>query len=95
MNTKERLIELIQSAVGGCARHWAELIADKLLANGVMVKCATPNVTIKPNGVHELDACTYEVIEEYRNVTVEVLRCKRCGNVEVFWSRQEDTERLT
>ena len=32
---RNRLIELIQSAVGGCARNWAELIADNLLNNGV------------------------------------------------------------
>lgn len=35
MTDREKLIELIQSAVGGCARHWAELIADHLIANGV------------------------------------------------------------
>ena len=35
MDEKEKLIELIQSAVGGCARNWAEIIADNLLANGV------------------------------------------------------------
>lgn len=34
---RERLIELIQNAVGGCARHLAEVIADYLLANGVIV----------------------------------------------------------
>ena len=34
---RDRLIELIQSAVGGCARHWAEIIADHLIANGVIV----------------------------------------------------------
>ena len=33
---RERLIELIQKAVDGCARHWAEVIADYLLANGVI-----------------------------------------------------------
>ena len=38
MTVKEKLIGLIQSAVGGCARHWAELIADKLIANGVMLQ---------------------------------------------------------
>ena len=32
---RNRLIELIQSAVGGCARNWAEVIADHLLNNGV------------------------------------------------------------
>ena len=37
MNDRDRLIELIQNAVNGCARHWAEIIADYLLANGVIV----------------------------------------------------------
>ena len=37
MNDRDRLIELIQDAVNGCARHWAEIIADHLLANGVIV----------------------------------------------------------
>lgn len=37
MNERKRLIKLIQSAVDGCARHWAEVIADYLLANGVIV----------------------------------------------------------
>jgi hypothetical protein len=34
---RDRLIELIQDSVGGCARHWAEIIADHLLAEGVIV----------------------------------------------------------
>ena len=34
---REKLIELIQSSVGGCARHWAEIIADNLIANGVLL----------------------------------------------------------
>ena len=34
---RERLIELIQTSVGGCARHCAEVIADYLLENGVVV----------------------------------------------------------
>ena len=32
---RDRLIELIQASVNGCARNWAEVIADHLLANGV------------------------------------------------------------
>ncbi len=36
-NTKDKLINLIQSAVDGCARNWAEVIADHLLENGVIV----------------------------------------------------------
>lgn len=39
-----------------------------------------------------LDPCQYELIEKYRNVTVEILRCKNCGHVEISWSRQENTE---
>lgn len=34
---RDSLIEMIQNAVGGCARHWAEVIADNLLENGVIV----------------------------------------------------------
>lgn len=37
MTQREKLIELIMVSVGGCARHWAEVIADYLLANGVVV----------------------------------------------------------
>ena len=37
MEQRERLIEIIQSSVGGCARNWAEVIADGLIANGVIV----------------------------------------------------------
>lgn len=47
-------------------------------------------VTIKPDGIHELDACDYEVMEVHKNVTVEVLRCRKCGHVEVSWYTQED-----
>lgn len=35
---RDKLVELIQNAVGGCARHWAELIADQLMANGVTIQ---------------------------------------------------------
>ena len=37
-NTREKLIELIQSAVDGCATYWAGLIADHLIANGVRLE---------------------------------------------------------
>ena len=32
---RDRMIGLIQHSVDGCARHWAEVIADHLLANGL------------------------------------------------------------
>ena len=37
MEQRERLIELIIESVNGCARNWAEVIADHLLANGIIV----------------------------------------------------------
>lgn len=37
MVLKEKLIKLIQEAVGGCAKYWAGLIAEHLIGNGVVV----------------------------------------------------------
>ena len=34
---RETLIDLIQNSVDGFARNWAKIIADHLLANGVIV----------------------------------------------------------
>lgn len=34
---RNKLIELIQEAVGGCATYWAGRIADHLIANGVTI----------------------------------------------------------
>ena len=34
---RDKLADLIQDSVNGCARHWAEIIADHLIANGVIV----------------------------------------------------------
>ena len=45
---RERLILLIQDAVGGCARHWAELIADHLIANGLAVKNSVERIKFLP-----------------------------------------------
>ena len=58
-----------------------------------MSKCKhSGGVTIKPDGVTELDPCVYEDIEQYKNVTVTVSRCIYCGHIEISWVRQEDTE---
>ena len=58
-----------------------------------MPKCSFgEGIHIFPDGQNELDACSYEEIERWRNVTVSVLRCKQCGHVELAWYRQEDTE---
>ena len=38
MDVRGKLVEIIQNSVGGCARHWAEVIADGLIAHGVTVQ---------------------------------------------------------
>ena len=38
MDVGEKLVEIIQNSVGGCARNWAEVIADGLIAHGVTVQ---------------------------------------------------------
>lgn len=38
MDVREKLVEIIQNSVGGCARNWAEVIADGLIAHGVTVQ---------------------------------------------------------
>lgn len=43
MTDRDRLTELIQDSVNGCARYWAEVIADYLLANGVIVPVMCEN----------------------------------------------------
>lgn len=55
MTEREKLIELIQNAVGGCARHWAEVIADHLLSNGVIVPPCKNGDTVY---VHTIDSPT-------------------------------------
>lgn len=66
---RERMIELIQNAVNGCARHWAELIADKLLANDVHFRMHS-NVVVLP--------CK-EGDKVYRlNTIANVEKCAQC-----------------
>ena len=59
-----------------------------------MSKCSHDGITIKPDGVHELDPCIYETTEAYANVTVFVRKCKHCGHIDIAWKRQDDTLEL-
>lgn len=57
-----------------------------------MEKCQWPGgLTIKPDGINELDPCIYRDTEKYENVTVVISKCEKCGHVIVSWSRQPDT----
>ena len=103
MDVREKLVELLRDVqyLGGLE----EKIAGHLIANDVTVQewisvndelpkkiTNKDGIIIRPDGVHELDPCEYETIEIHRNVTVEILRCKNCGNTEILWSRQKNTE---
>lgn len=60
-----------------------------------MKKCCYPNgMTIKPDGINELDPCLYEDIGTYKNVTIMISKCKNCGHVEISWKRQSNTEEV-
>ena len=63
MTPKERLIELIMDSVGGCARNWAEVIADHLLKNGIIVPpCKVGDVVYQTAGVRIYEGQIKEII---------------------------------
>ena len=56
-----------------------------------MEKCQYPaGMEMNINGI-PVDPCVYEDAEIYKNVTVIISKCKKCGNVEIQWKRQDDT----
>ena len=67
MDVREKLVEIIQNSVGGCARHWAEVIVDGLIAHGVTVQeCKlgakkTNADRIRNMNDEELAMCLYEI----------------------------------
>ena len=67
---RERLIELIQNAVGGCARHWAEIIADSLLENGVIVPPCKVGDKMYFDGKYFADRFAGEIMERSVDVVL-------------------------
>ena len=62
----------------------------------VMTKCSYgEGITVKPDGVNELDPCRYREVQVLKNVTLHILECIDCGNIDLEWERQEDTEDIT
>lgn len=60
-----------------------------------MCKCTLPKgLVIKPDGVHELVPGLFETEQVLTNCTVEVLRCKHCGEYELSWYRTAATEEV-
>lgn len=58
------------------------------------MKCEYPDGVKVEIGGHEVDPCLYQEVEKWENVTVTVLRCKKCGHIEIEWEPQENTRRL-
>ena len=61
MDVREKLVEIIQNSVGGCARHWAEVIADGLIANGVTVQEWISVKDRLPDQEQDVILCTREI----------------------------------
>lgn len=40
----------------------------------------------------ELDPCLYEEIETIEHCTVHILRCTRCGHIEIEWEPDKDAD---
>lgn len=49
------------------------------------------NIVIKPDGIHELDKCEFVEVARLKNVTVQILQCRKCGRYSIGWLRQPDT----
>lgn len=75
MNQKERLVEQIQLAVDGTARHWAEVIADYLLDDGWMrPPCKVGDKMYKLCSVNS----RIKFGDMWDGITVKT-NCDRCG----------------
>lgn len=58
------------------------------------ITCGSDDVSIRPNGIDELDPCMYRDTESFENVTVVISECERCGRTSIGWRRQDNTKRL-
>ena len=91
MTDRDKLIELIQNSVNGCARHWAEIIADYLLANDVILPpCKVGDKTYllleKISGGYDIveSKCVYIAENKYGRVYSMDIDCDEVGNTLEF-----------
>ena len=100
MSDRERLIELIQNAVNGCARHWAEIIADYLLANGVIVPpCKVGDMVYEfrcddPFDDHLKLYVVPSTVSGIAIFTTEDIHNMNCFGKTVFLTKEEAEEKL-
>jgi hypothetical protein len=96
MDVRKKLVEIIQNSVGGCARHWAEVIADFLIANGVTVQKwipvteRLPDVAIRHNSRWEKSTESVRVLcvckQKSGKRMVKEGCCKVYANGIVYWA---------
>lgn len=53
-------------------------------------KCSFGLISIRPDGINELDPCLYEEIQVIPHCTVRILKCIKCGHEEIEWEREGD-----
>lgn len=51
-------------------------------------------VSIRPDGIHELDLRHWVLERKLRNCTIEILYCPETDEYSVGWYEQEDTEEI-
>ena len=71
MNQREKLVNLIIESVRGCARNWAEVIADHLLTNGVVPPCKVGDTVYQIDGVRVYESTIKNVIYDTDGVAFD------------------------
>lgn len=94
---RDRLIEMIQNAVGGCARHWAEVIADHLLENGVIVPPCKVGDIVKANDVfYKVYSVAYQDRDDFKKPNWRFHASPLNHNIDIddiyFWLEEIEEE---
>lgn len=91
MNQREKLVDLIIESVRGCARNWAEVISDHLLANGVVVlPCKVGDTVYQSDGVRVYESTIKNVIYDTNGIAFD----ENAIGKTVFLSREKAEKAL-
>ena len=101
MTQKERAVEWIIESVDGCARHWAEIIADHLIAKGAIFPPCQVGDTVYlslpdyPKGRTFVALPIRNIIYDGQSCSYNLLSTRRVAfcdcqlNTDVFMTREE------
>lgn len=65
----------------------------KIMIGGAFANMAM-GADVDPESQFEIDPCTYRTQEVFENVTVIISKCEKCGNIDIAWVKQENTQKL-